>query len=142
MNKEGNSPTIEYQHWTGQKWIASLQDARIQFEVEGIKSTIDPDFHHVRQDGYNPHDDQWIQYVTSNGSKWASKCHSHGGIGDLVTFSFEHFHSNDLDNADHEDKTIIFKDWAGGNWQLSLPDVDLTDRKPYAKSIFHLKKLP
>jgi hypothetical protein len=62
VNKEGNSPTIEYQHWTGQKWIASLQDAAIQFSVLGIQSIIDPDFHHVRQDGSGPHDDQWIQY--------------------------------------------------------------------------------
>jgi len=121
----GKSKTIEYTTWNGKNYTASLQDVstRVTFGIGGVgvKTTIDPDFHHVGPN--DTHDDKWIQYIAWNGENWASQCHSHTDpIDGGVSFSFEHFRFGATD-SDHEDGTITFIAWDGSHWLLSAPPI-------------------
>jgi len=135
----GQSRTIEYVHWSGQQWTASLQDVYTQINGPfGIRTTIDPDFHHV---GLDTHDDEWIQYTAWDGQQWASKCHSHtDALDGSVNFTFEHFKRADLDNADHEDGTIGFVAWDGSHWLASAPKIGAIPEGQASTVFFNLER--
>jgi hypothetical protein len=121
-NVAGATHSFQYRHWSGQLWTASLQDI-VQQEVLGVPTggVIDPDFEHVGPSpGTNSHEDQWIEYITGDGTLWHSKCHAH--TGGRVTFSFEHF-PKDSDDS-HEDGRMEFLDWDGKVWELTIPDMN------------------
>jgi len=143
-NNPGKSATFQYRHWAGTLWTARLQNVSTQISGPlGVKTTIDPDFHHVPapgQAGTVEHDDAWLQYLTSDGVHWACKCHSHTGDGNVVSFTFEHFRAPDMDNADHESSDLNFQAWDGSSWYATCPNVGPIPDGQSVAVLFNLSK--
>jgi hypothetical protein len=142
----GKSSFIQYKHWSGQHWTATLQDVSKQVGINGLGVTvIDPDFHHVvPAPSTSAHDDTWIEYITWDNSRWHSQCHSHSrflGVGP-ISFTFEHFKKRNWHHFDHEDGTIAFIAWDDTKWVASAPPVPgpLTNDSPSEKVFFYLQK--
>jgi hypothetical protein len=103
------------------QWTASLQPVSHQM-VGWIfgQSTIDPDFIFV---GPDRHQDDHIQYVTPDGSRWSSKCHSHTDpVTGVVNFTFEHTPMSGV-GVHHEDTTLNVVSWKKESLWISCPNV-------------------
>ena len=106
---------IQYIHWDGSRWQAELEDLTLQSET----SWNDPKFVHYREDGSYSHMDHRIGYITSDGSHWSSKFHSHSRVPQGgAHFTFEHFRTTNPSDADHEDTTMIFRGWDGNHYKV------------------------
>lgn len=115
---------ISYVAWDGRHWRTAL-NSPAKVVVNGLLVSVqDPDFTHVSEDGVDSHDDEFIGYITGDGSKWRSRCRTSSSVTGDVTFSFEHFPEGE-DDSDHTDGTIEFLGTDGSFYILSMPPRNL-----------------
>jgi hypothetical protein len=131
----GSSHIIQYTHWSGQLWTASLDTVKIR-----PNGADDPTFIHVNAQGKR-HNDEFIEYIAWDNQRWRSKCHTHTSalFNDVIKFTFEHFKGSS-GKPDHEDGTLGFTSWDGGQWLASVPDLNFPKFGGNAQPTFSLHK--
>jgi hypothetical protein len=119
-NQAGNFHSFNYQDANATNWSASLQD----LQPQSTGGENDPDFEHIgpAPANNNNHQDQVINYITGNGSKWTSICQSHSMAP--TTFTFQHFQFGST-NLDHESDRLEVIDWDGSIWEITVPLMQL-----------------
>lgn len=132
----GNSHIIQYTHWSGEFWTASLDSVKIR-----PNGADDPTFIHVNAQGKR-HNDEFIEYIAWDNKRWRSKCHTDTSLlsSDVIKFKFEHF-KDSSDKPDHPpDGTLGFTSWDGGQWLASVPDLNFPKFGGNAQPTFSLHK--